>query len=39
MRIAETSRTKAGSGCTCRCNACDGGHHCGNLSSGCHVRR
>ncbi|EHB58294.1 EGF-like domain-containing protein [Mycolicibacterium rhodesiae JS60] len=25
-------------GCTCRCNACDGGHHCHNIGSGCKVK-
>ena len=34
MRMSET---KAG-GCNCHCNACDGGHHCGNPPN-CNVRR
>ncbi|TPG35827.1 calcium-binding protein [Mycobacterium hodleri] len=28
---------KAG-GCHCHCNACDGGHHCGNPPN-CNVKR
>lgn len=34
MRVPDQ---KAG-GCTCHCNACDGGHHCGNPPN-CNVRR
>jgi hypothetical protein len=35
MRVSEA---KAGSGCNCHCNACDGGHHCGNPPN-CNIRR
>ncbi len=31
MRITKGS-------CTCHCNACDGGHHCGNPPN-CNARR
>ncbi|CAN5591318.1 hypothetical protein BH09ACT7_BH09ACT7_17210 [soil metagenome] len=36
MRVSEVA--KAGMGCTCRCNACDGGHHCHNIGSGCKIK-
>jgi hypothetical protein len=32
------SKAKAGSGCNCHCNACEGGHHCGNPPN-CNIRR
>jgi len=32
------SQIKAGSGCSCHCNACEGGHHCGNPPN-CNIRR
>jgi hypothetical protein len=31
-------RVSKASGCTCHCNACDNGHHCGNAPN-CHVKR
>lgn len=36
--MVEPVTTRAGSGCTCHCNACDGGHHCGNPPN-CNIRR
>lgn len=36
MRVPDGN---AKTGCTCRCDACADGHHCGNIGSGCHVRR
>ena len=36
MRVTEVSKHTGG--CTCRCNACDGGHHCHNIGSGCRVK-
>jgi hypothetical protein len=35
MNVSEPKHT---GGCTCRCNACDGGHHCHNIGSGCKVK-
>ena len=35
MRVSEA---KAGSGCSCYCNACKGGHHCGNPPN-CNIKR
>lgn len=32
MRVSEVA--KAGM----RCNACDGGHHCHNIGSGCKIK-
>lgn len=29
MRVVQTVVPHKGA-CNCRCNACDGGHHCGN---------
>ena len=35
MHVPEAKHT---GGCSCRCNACDGGHHCHNIGSGCRVK-
>ncbi len=36
--MVEIVTNRAGSGCNCHCNACDGGHHCGNPPN-CNIRR
>ena len=36
--VMGTVETKHTGGCNCRCNACDGGHHCHNIGSGCKVK-